>query len=312
MPVSFPRSVVIDPAIEARLRGPSGKRHCVYIARLVASPTDPADPNTELPLPFMYPSGVLSSIVNIGEGESFVERWLAIDKAKHVVDLAGYLHVAGVSELYGFRIIVDAFAIDPQSRAGSIELMLERSFMAACHCPPFFQELRGSRKKVTQEKEARLYLEDYEHISNSSKPTSADFTVIEKHVMQYIDTCGSQLWKKYRATADAFFKQCVTTRNDVSVSFKAGNDAGYRAFGSHVVTGISGELPTGKGNGKHQEKVACYKLLQDLSKGLSTRTRTIPSPLSIPVGQNGKHGTLELVGTNFQFTDKHGRSRRLS
>lgn len=268
-------SLTIRPAVEASLK--DRPQNCLYVARLV----DEAGARYCL----RYPSGLETSLVNIGEGESFIDRWLANDKAEHTHKLQKLL------DSYDFRIEVDVFSLEPGSDRHAIERMLERCFMAAYQCPPFFQEVRGKEKLGSEDMETWLFKSIYDTIS-CTPPTSTDFATINEHVRPLLCPVGKKRWKAFQHSASDFFNACDSSHEYVGISFDTARNEAFDLFGGNVVKGMLARLPTGTSTDinnpeKHRSKVKCYKIVESLAQELS-----LPPPATLKVGAQGDHGEL--------------------
>jgi len=278
----YAKSLVISPLVEVALQKTAASKF-LYVARLLNKKGEPWC--------FKHPSGVQSSIVNVGNNrkqKSFIDRWLLRDKATHTHKLARFL------KSYDFTIEVDCYCLGNNSDTNAIELALERCFMAACGCPPFFQDVGGRTKKGTANKETWL-----KRVAFKSAVESQDFQDIERVVKDHMDECGKSRWDLFKKTANEFFDICDRESvHSVGISFDTGVNKALPAFGNNVVTGVLGRLPTGrKTNGhKHASKVHCFTTLEKLARSLG-----LPVPTKLPVGQEGtgkggtgsKHGDLE-------------------
>jgi len=261
--------LVINPEVEAALKE-SHKSSFVYVARLL---------NEEgKPWYFKHPSGALTSIVNIGNNrkqKSFIDRWLLRDKATHTHKLASFL------QTYDFMIEVDCYCLDATSDKSAIELTLERCFMAACGCPPFFQDVGGRKKKGKANKETWL-----KGVAYTKAIATKDFNAIESVVLGHMDKVGTHRWGSFKQNANDFFSHCAKESvNAVGISFDTGACGTWPDFGNNVVTGVLGRLPTGrkKGGHKHRSKARCFTSLETMSATLG-----LPMPQKLPVGQEGK------------------------
>lgn len=249
-------SLTIRPAVEASLK--DRPQNCLYVARLVHEAGERYC--------LQYPSGLETSLVNIGEGESFIDRWLANDKAELTHKLQNLLGS------YDFRIEVDVFSLECGSDRHAIERILERCFMAAYQCPPFFQDVRGKEKLSSEDMETWLSKSTYD--ATSCDPlTSTDFATINEHVLSLLCSEGINRWKAFQQSASKFFSACDSSLNDVGISFDTAPNKAFALFGNNVVKGMLARLPTGTSTDmqdprKHVSKVTCYKIIESLAQEL--------------------------------------------